>query len=287
MITRQLLETYLTIRLGEPKFSFQGLRYNCPKCDAGAKYNLEINIDRNIFNCWSCHYSGIIRKLFEDYATDLSWKSLSEFKFVGKNLGDVVQEKHINFPKETIPFYLNREINDYLINERGMKKNDLVLRGVSYVYSQNETYHNHICFPFYENNNLIGACLQNFETKKYRNLGKLDYVPYKNFINDLYPIIITEGIYDALSAVNAIPLLGTEINTSIIKYLNGKDVIIAFDNTIDLDHFMDQLKKFDKLNLKSLIIFDLGEYKDMNEFYKKDNEKFLSELKNCYKKTMS
>lgn len=282
MVTRKFLEKYLFPKLGSAKFTHQGLKYNCPKCDAGDKYNLEINMDRNIFNCWSCRYSGVIKKLLEEHAVDRSWENNSFFK--SHKVHSEEEQKELNYPKEVIPFYLNREVKEYLINERGMDKSELIKRGVSYVYSENEVYHNHICFPFYEDGVMVGACLQNFSTKKYRNLGKLTFVPYKQYINQLYPITITEGCYDALSGINAIPLLRTEINNATLDFLRDKDVILALDNTVELELYTSQMKRLENAQVKSLVLFNMYVHKDMNEFFKKDKNGFFKEYKSCFEK---
>lgn len=281
MITRNLLNKYLDKTLGESKYSHQGLKYNCPKCDAGNKYNLEINIDGNAFNCWSCRYSGVIKRLMEDYAVNTLWSSLPEFK-IERVEHDEVEVKTLNYPSETIPFYLHKPAYDYLVIERGLDKNELIRRGVSYVYSQNETYYNHLCFPFYEDGRLVGACLHNLGNKRYRNLGKLNFVPYKEFINVLYPIIITEGVYDAIPSPNGIPLLRTEINKEILNFIAGKDVILCTDNTLDIEQYTRLIKQIHDVGVKSLVLFDMNEYKDMNEYFNEDTLKFYSEIKNCY-----
>lgn len=286
MINRNILTKYLLKSLGELKHSHQGLKANCPKCDVGNKYNLEINIDGNMFNCWSCRYSGIIRKLMEDYAVDTSWFSLPEFR-VEKIEHDEVEEKQLNYPTDTIPFYLHKPAYDYLVLERGLDKKELIRRGVSYVYSKEETYYNHLCFPFYEDGRLVGACLQNLGNKRYRNLGKLNFVPYKEFINTFYPIIITEGVYDAIPSPNGIPLLRTEINKEILNFIEGKDVILCTDNTLEIEQYSRLIKQINDAGCKSLVLFDMGEYKDMNEYYNEDTLKFYSEIKSCYKQIKS
>lgn len=281
MITRNLLNKYLDKSLGEAKYTHQGLKHNCPKCDSGNKYNLEININDNMFNCWSCRYSGIIRKLLEDYAIDTSWNKLPEFK-IERVVHDELEEKQINYPTETIPFYLHKPAYDYLVFERGLDKEELKKRKVSYVYSENEIYYNHLCFPFYEDGKLVGACLQNLSNKRYRNLGKLNFVPYKEFINIYYPIIITEGVYDSIPSPNSIPLLRTEINKEILNFIENKDIILCTDNTLDINQYTNLIKQIDKANVKSLTLFDLGEYKDMNEYYNENTLKYYAEIKNCY-----
>lgn len=284
MLTREVIQKYLEEKLGHAKFSRQGLKFNCPKCDAGDKYNLEVNIDRNIFNCWSCRYSGILRRLFSNYAVDRSWKQIPELKYEKKE--EEEQTKTLNYPTNTIAFYSHGEAVDYLINQRGVDRSVLIERGVEYSYSNEDTYFNHICFPFYENGRMVGACIQNLETKAYRNLGKLNFVAYKEFINPLYPITITEGAYDALVSINATPLLSTEVSKELLEFISGKDVILALDNTIELEQYTRQVKRIMDAGVRKLILFDLYDYKDMNSFYLGDKKKFIDEYNQCFKKIL-
>lgn len=279
MVTESIIDRYLSTRLGDYDRRGQQIRYDCPHCDEGNKKNLEINLGRNMFNCWSCGYSGSIRKLLTNYAIDETWRNLLEFKI---NYEQVDTElKIINYPQNTIPVHLNVAVYDYLINVRKLDKAELKRRNVSYVFDQNETYFNHICFPFFEEGKLVGACLQNFETKKYRNLSKLDFIPYKEFINDKYPITVTEGNADAISSINAIPLLGTKINKAIEEYLSNKNVILAVDNTIDINHLTEIMNSL--ISVRQLSLFDLKEYEDMNDYAVKDINGFLEEYRKCYK----
>ena len=244
-------------------------------------------MNRNIFNCWSCRYSGVIRKLMTDYACEQAWKNMPEFKVEIKEGEEHEHVKELNYPKETIPFYLNGDVTKYLIEERGMDRKELIKRKVCYSYSQDEMYYNHICFPFYENGMLVGACLQNFDTKRYRNLGPLNFVAYKEYINIAYPITMTEGCYDALSGINAIPILKTEPNKATLLFLRDKDVILAIDNTVGIDFYTKQMKLLEKAQVKSLTLFDLAEYKDLNEYSLKNTKGFFREYKNCFDKIIA
>lgn len=282
MLTRTVISNYLEPQLGDYKNSRQGLMYCCPICDDGhLKYNLEVNLEKKIFNCWSCRYSGVLQKLLRERAADPSWRAIPELK----DRTDASQEeedKPINYPKETVPVHLNEDVKDYLVNDRGMDLRELDRRGVTYCYSENEQYHNHICFPFYKEGRLAGACLQNFATKKYRNLGKFDFVPWEEFINPNYPVTIAEGAYDGLSGINSVILRGTEIYRAILQYLRGKDVILAVDNKFDLEHFTKLLESIQGAEPRALAIFDLKEFDDMNDFYMRNRKGFFEEYRACF-----
>lgn len=274
---KSTIQKYLNPVLGIPKKSYNFLKYNCPSCDSGGKHNLEIHTEKKIFNCWSCHYSGRIQKLLKDYSIDSSWKVLKEFEYGSYKKGMSREELRGNpvvlFPANTVPFYMNEKTRDYLLNERKMDIKVLTARNVRYCFHPNDPYYNCILFPFYDDDkNIIAFCSQNMETKKYRNTGALNFIAYKNHIDSYFPIVITEGIYDALSVPNAIPLLGTRINHELYRFCKDKKIILALDNNeeVSIDFKKQIVKKFYVYGAAAVMIFELGEYKDLNEFWCKD-----------------
>jgi len=273
---------YLMPNLGVPKFTYNQVKFNCPKCDKGNKYNLEISTDTLIFNCWSCHYSGYITKILREYAKNDSWKLISEFRDSYKQkISGKVTNSHLKLPDSIVPFYFKKEVEDYLVNIRKIDKEVLKDRKVSYVYSEEEPLYNHIIFPYYDITGTIltGYSVQNFETKKYKNFGKQIFVPYIQFINPNYPICLTEGGYDSLSLPNAIPLLGTGVPKAVLEFLTNKNVILALDNTVEEQYkqqIVDALKHY---SVNFIHIFNTGEYKDLNEFRQKDRESLIKKYK--------
>lgn len=285
MITRQTIEYYLNPKLGIPKISKQGLRYNCPKpgCDQGNKYNLEVNLSGNapIFNCWACRYSGFIKKIFEDYASDLSWNKIPELKNHNTKHFEDDKDDLIDYPKKIVSYSLSTKATEILLN-RGMDHKELRRRDVGFVNDIDSKYYDCIVFPFKENDVVVGACMYDINSKKYKNVGKLKYVPYKEFINKKYPIMIVEGVFDCLSCVNAIPLLRTDINKATLDFLYNCNIIQAVDNSIDLDQYLNIMNKLDKSNIKSLTLFDMHEYKDPNEFMLDEPEMFSIALAEAF-----
>jgi len=274
---------FLMPNLGVPKFSYNQVRFNCPICDKGNKYNLEINVDNLIFHCWSCHYKGHLKKLLISYAKNNAWEGISELKntYQSNISKKVLENSNLRLPNGLVPFYLNKDVENYLINERKIDKNTLIERKVSYVYLEDELLYDHIVFPFYDITGTIltGFSVQNFKTKKYKNFGKRNFVPYIQYINVNYPITLTEGIYDSLSSFNAIPLLGTDICTKILEFICGKNVILAVDNEVtksEKNKMIFQLKQYNA-NLIYMFIFD--EYKDLNEFRQQDLSQLILKYK--------
>lgn len=278
---KTIIRKYLEPTLGKCKSSYYQVKFSCPEqgCDRGGKFNLEINTNPNserylIYHCWACGYSGRLPKLLKDYATDPSWKVLKEFEYQSYKKEEQSKPKpKVVFPEHTVPFYLNDLVCQYLLEERKMDMEVLYKRNVRYCFNPSDPFYNHILFPFYDDKKtLIAFCAQNFETKKYRNTGSLNFVAYKEFINPLFPIIITEGIYDALSVPNAIPLLGTNINHAIYRFCQDKKIILALDNNeeVSVDFKKQIIKKLYVYSARIVTIFELGAYKDLNDFWCKD-----------------
>ena len=63
--------------LGKPKKIYESksqVSWNCPRCDEGKnKGNLEVNIEKSVFHCWSCgdenETHGTLGKLFDIFGT--------------------------------------------------------------------------------------------------------------------------------------------------------------------------------------------------------------------------
>ncbi|HYH03217.1 MAG TPA: hypothetical protein VEC37_08960, partial [Bacillota bacterium] len=169
------MRKYLDERLGIPRSSNGQLRYNCPKCDKGNKYNLEICINEKLnkylaFHCWSCHFKGHISSLLYEYATSNEWRALPEFKRKEHHVAVTEDEVVLALPKHTIEFHKSEIAYRYLMGERRMSAQFLRERNVLYVYSEWDEFYNKIIFPYYDDDNrLIAFTTHDLTTKKYRN----------------------------------------------------------------------------------------------------------------------
>lgn len=265
-----VLLTYLVPVLGPYVKTYQNRKFDCPICDAGNKKNLEVHIDNRTAHCWSCGYKGYITKLLREYATNDGWKQLTDFQVTTRINNST--KKELQIPKGIVPFYLNKEVENYLTQERCLSRSLLIKRKVGYVYDEEDRLYNNIIFPFYdvEGSELLGFSVHNLSTKKYKNYGSRTFVPYIEFLNPNYPIVLTEGIYDALSIPNSIPLLGTDISETILIYCSNKNIILAVDNQVSerkINFLISQLKEY---NINLLYRFNTREYKDLNEMKQKD-----------------
>jgi hypothetical protein len=275
------IRLYLEPNLGQCKKGYGQIRFCCPICDKGRKFNLEICVNEKshrykLANCWGCSLKGNIRTLLKSYATDESWRQDPDFKI---NFEDSYsfekneKQAEVEFPDGTMPYFLKKEVKEYLTIERGISEKVLHERNIMYCFAKDDKLYNHIIFPFYSNGKLIGYTTQNFETKKYKNFMKLDFIAYDEFINWEYPIVLTEGIYDCLSVPNAIPLLGINLSKTLLKKLKDKKIILAVDNNteVPMELKIKMINKIKEWSAEVTTIFDLGEYKDLNDFHQKDS----------------
>lgn len=287
---RQEINGYLEEQLGRGKYTAQGIKYCCPKphCDPSqTKYNLEVNLFKHsksflFFNCWACHYKGHLSNLLKTYADSPNWRSIPELKQDYSNEYDVKIKEEVKLPL-SFSFHLSEKIFDYLTKVRKIDENVLYDRKIKYCYPKSEKDYNSIIFPFYDREELIGYSSQSFLTKKYKNHRDLNFVPYKDFINKDFPIIITEGIYDALSVPNAIPLLGTNVSNEIYKFSKDKNIILALDKDVLIEAKKKIAEKFYFYGAKSVIIFNF-EYKDLNEYWVMNKEGLKNDLKIIFDK---
>ena len=98
-------------------------------------------------------------------------------------------------------------------------------------------YHGRIIIPSYSEDGVLNYFVgRSFEDSylKYKNPPvSRDIVSFENLINWNQPIILTEGVFDAMAIKrNAIPILGKNISKSLMKKLilnKVKDIYIALD----------------------------------------------------------
>lgn len=285
----EILDLFDTLSdsLGHYELHGKQIKFDCPKCDQGNKKNLECNYEKKVFKCWSCNFRGGLKKLFEQFAPS-SIERYREYFVYDTSTSPLDNEefakRFTNFPKKMLPFFKYKDVKKYLTITRGIPVADLVKRKVKYVYSEEENYYNNIFYPFYDNGTMIGACIYNLSTKKYRNLTSLDFVPYKDFIDTNYPITLTEGVIDCLSAINSIPMLGTTINKETLEFLRDKRVIVAIDKSVKIIHKLEIYEALAKYDVTRVEEFDLGEYEDMNEYFLNDKENYFKEYRRIFKK---
>lgn len=221
--------------------------FHCPFCNH-RKPKLEINMatneeGHNPWECWVCQTKGrTIRSLLKQLKTPRDTAN-EILKYVPR--GSKIEYKQlsiIELPKEYQPLYsasstsvVANLVKKYLY-ERGLTDNDFIKYGVGYATSGE--YGGRVIIPSYTSSgtlNFFVARSYDGNYFKYKNPEtSKDIIFFENLINWNAPIILCEGVFDAIAIRrNAIPILGKSVSTSLYKKIitsNVKDIYIALDN---------------------------------------------------------
>lgn len=221
--------------------------FHCPFCNH-RKPKLEINFGtnekgENPWECWVCETKGrTIRSLLRQLKTPRDTAN-EILKYVPK--GSQIEYKQlsiIELPKEYQSLYsasgtsvVANLVKKYLY-ERGLCDNDFIKYGIGYCTSGE--YGGRVIIPSYSASgalNFFVARSYDGNYFKYKNpeVSK-DIIFFENLINWNAPIILCEGVFDAMAIRrNAIPILGKNVAKTLYKKIitsNVNDIYIALDN---------------------------------------------------------
>jgi DNA primase len=253
--------------------------FHCPFCNH-RKPKLEINMatneeGKNPWECWVCQTRGrTIRSLLKQLNTPRD-QAQEILKYLPK--GAQIEYKQlsiIELPKEYQPLYsasstsvVANLVKKYLY-ERGITDNDFIKYRIG--YSTSGEYGGRVIIPSYsESGSLNYFVARSYDGNyfKYKNPeASKDIIFFENLINWNVPIILCEGVFDAMAIRrNAIPILGKSISNALYKKIitsNVKDIYIALD-TDARDRALQIAEKF--LNQgKRVFLIDLPD-KDPSE----------------------
>jgi len=220
--------------------------FHCPFCNH-RKPKLEINMatneeGKNFWECWVCQTRGrTIRSLLFQLKTPKE-QAAEILKYLPK--GSYVEYKGlsiIELPKEYQPLYSALQtsvvanlVKKYLY-ERGLSDNDFIKYGIG--YATTGEYGGRVIIPSYSGSNQLNffvARAYDGNYYKYKNPeASKDIIFFENLINWSQPIILCEGVFDAIAIKrNAIPLLGKSVSTSLYKKIITsplQDIYVALD----------------------------------------------------------
>ena len=220
--------------------------FHCPFCNH-RKPKLEINMHtdekgHNPWECWVCNTKGrTIKSLLYQLKTPRD-TAREILKYLPK--GSEIKLKQlsiIEMPKEFQPLYnasstsvVANLVKKYLY-ERGLSDNDFIKYGIGYATTGD--YGGRVIIPSYSRSNQLNFFIaRSYDGNyfKYKNpeVSK-DIIFFENLINWNTPIILCEGVFDAMAIRrNAIPILGKTISPTLYKKIITsplKDVYIALD----------------------------------------------------------
>lgn len=235
-LLQQILGPYKKYPKGENYFT-------CPFCHHHNK-RFAVNEFNLKWHCWHCNSKGghiiwLLKKL------NLSQQQLNQFKEV-LNESDfriykqTTADSKLFLPTEFKPLWKPEKSYEYLhavsyLKNRGIRTEDIIRYRMGYCDSGK--YAGRIIIPSYDNNNQLNyfiARAYHDGAMRYKNppVSK-NIVAFENLISWSEPIILCEGIFDAIALRrNAVPLLGKTLPSALEKKLlehKVKEVIIFLD----------------------------------------------------------
>ena len=274
--------------------------FHCPFCNH-RKPKLEINMatneeGKNFWECWVCQTRGqSIRSLLRQLQTpkDIAatiLKYLPKGTFTEYNGLSIIE-----LPKEYQPLHsasstsvVANIVKKYLY-DRGLSDNDFIKYGIGYATTGD--YGGRVIIPSYSGSNQLNffvARTYDGNYFKYKNPeASKDIIFFENLINWDQPIILCEGVFDAMSIRrNAIPILGKSISTSLYKKIltsNVKDIYVALDTdardkAIEIgERFLNQGKRVFLVDLPNKDPSEMG-FKTFTKYIQSAEELDLSGL---------
>ena len=248
------------------------LLFACPSCDHH-KRKFSVNLDKNAYKCWVCDYHGrSIRRLirrFGSYIQLQKWDGISDRtdleRFDELFMDGVSGEgkAKVQLPEEFISLCSDKipATGTYAyryLSSRGVTKADILKWKIGYCFSGE--YRNRIIVPSFDDDgdcSYFIARSYTGDSYKYKNpRSSKDIVFNELFINWNKDLVIVEGVFDALVAGNAVPILGSTLrsNSDLIRkiVLNDTPIYIALDP--------DARKKENRI-IQMLLKYDIEMYK--------------------------
>jgi DNA primase len=274
-------------------------QFHCPKCNHH-KLKLSVNIDKGVFKCWICDYSGtkispLIRRFAPSYYAD--WRLLEGEIDLDKY--DTIFADEVEVPPQIIDLPEN-------FQTLTGKKTRLKQKPLNYLYSRGFTdtdilnwkigfcnfgeYQDRIIVPSFDSQGNVSF----FIARSYTD----DWMKYRNpkvskdiIFNDLNvdwdnDVILVEGVFDAMKCKNAIPLLGSTLreNSLLFQKICEKrpNVYLALDEDAKGKEF-GIAKKLREYGIRTMSI-KITPYRDIGEMpvavveERKQNADIVSDL---------
>jgi len=246
--------------------------FACPSCDH-RKYKFSVNLDKNAYKCWVCDYRGRnIRRAIRRFGSFLQLQKWDQIFFNSdlekfaelfmepisredKEKVDIPLEFH-SLATENVPATGARAYR--YLQSRGITKADILKWKIGYCFEGE--YRNRIIIPSFDEDgdcSYFIARSYNGDSYKYKNpRASKDVVFNDLFVDWNSDLILVEGVFDALVAGNAVPILGSTLRS-------GSDLlrkIVRNDTPIYVALDPDAAKKERRI-IEMLLRYDIELYK--------------------------
>ena len=212
-------------------FSDKGseLLFSCPAC-GHHKRKFSVNLDKNVFKCWVCDYHGrnirrVIRR-FGSYIQLQKWDKITDRSditrfaelFMDEQSGEgeakiELPQEFVSLANKNLPLSANRALR--YLKERGITQEQIVRWKMGFCYDGE--YGGRIIVPSFGTSgypNYFIARSYVGHNMKYKNPRSSKNVVFNDlFTNWNDDLVIVEGVFDAINAGNAVPILGSTLRT--------------------------------------------------------------------------
>ena len=220
------------------------------------KPKLQINVKTGKWHCWVSNTGGHnlfqlfkkvgVSKTYFVELNDIGYTTSYKSKSYGKESTETIEK--ISLPREFIPLYRKNNTPEYrnamiYLKKRNITYRDIMKYGIG--YCEGGEYRNRIIIPSYTEdiqlNYFVGRDI--YDSKlKYKNppISK-NIIGFDLFINWELPIVLCEGVFDAIAIKrNAIPLFGKSIPKILMEKIikqRVKIIYLCLDNDAMDDSF--------------------------------------------------
>ncbi|MAG27124.1 hypothetical protein CMI47_16430 [Candidatus Pacearchaeota archaeon] len=235
------------------------------------KQKLQINVQTGKWHCWVSNEGGHnLYQLFKKVnATNNQFSELRDIVGTNsvsyKNDDSETKKQVVNLPKEFLslaikhPSPVYKQAASYLLS-RGITGDDILRYNMG--YCESGPYTNRVIIPSYDKNGslnyFVGRDIYNSKLK-YKNppISK-DVIGFELFINWDEPLVLCEGVFDAIAIKrNAIPLFGKTIQYKLKTELYRQSVKKIYI-VLDEDAKIDALKLSAKLMKNGVEVYYVG-----------------------------
>ena len=214
------------------------------------KPKLQINMSSQKWHCWVSDQGGhSLYSLFKKINADSRYFSeLKDIVFIPTTKDEVESKVIVSLPREYQPLWKSSKSLFYkhalnFLKKRGITKIDLQKHKLG--FCDDGIYGNRVIIPSYDENGILNYFVgRSFmgDKMKYKNPNvSRDIVPFEWFIAWSYPIVLCEGVFDAISIrTNAIPMLSKKPSKSLLTKIfqeQVKTIYIALDNDAKKDAY--------------------------------------------------
>ena len=230
------------------------------------KPKLQINTQTQKWHCWVSNQGG--HNLFQLFkklkASKEHFDELVELvgdrKYVKRNVKE--DKKIVRLPNEFKPLWKNgssiiKKHSIVYLSNRSIGMADIIRYGIG--YCEEGVYSNRVIIPSYSSNGelnyFVGRDIYDGGMKYKNPPVSKDVIGFDLFVNWNEPIILCEGVFDAIAIRrNAIPLFGKTIPKSLMKKIYEKQVKQIYI-LLDSDAIMDSIKITDDLMKNGINVY--------------------------------